>query len=114
MRYVFVSQTFSGISFSIAVNTETSVFRSVIGRKCAGKNDGPNGALKVRTWRVNNLFKQYSRPAGIPDIRHSKASDGINATFYRKIRTPHGEGAIKHTRFSPTNLSSTQIMRCPM
>ena len=53
----------------------------VIGRKCAGKNDGPNGALKVRTWRVNNLFKQYSRPAGIPDIRHSKASDGINATF---------------------------------
>ena len=31
VRYVFVSQTFSGISFSIAVNTEMSVFRSVIG-----------------------------------------------------------------------------------
>ena len=46
MRYVFVSQTFSGISFSIAVNTEMSVFRSVNGRKCHGKNDGSNAPSK--------------------------------------------------------------------
>ena len=42
VSYVTVNHTFSGISFSISLNTEMSVFRSVNGRKCDGKNDGSN------------------------------------------------------------------------
>ena len=38
VSYVSVNQTFSDISFSISLNTEMSVFRSVNGRKCDGKN----------------------------------------------------------------------------
>jgi hypothetical protein len=36
------SYTFSGVLFSIAVNTEMSALRSLSGRKCEGKNDGSN------------------------------------------------------------------------
>ena len=60
---IFVSQTFSGISFSIALNTEMSVFRSVIGRKCAGKNDGSNVPSK---YGHGGLIISSSNIPGVP------------------------------------------------
>jgi hypothetical protein len=40
VRSFSVGHTVSSVSFSIAMNTEMSVLRSVSGRKCNGKNDG--------------------------------------------------------------------------
>ena len=64
--------------------------------------------LHVKTWPIDNFFKQHSGLAGVPDIRNDESADRINTALHREIRTALGERRIKHTVFAHKSVIDTK------
>ena len=62
---------------------------------------------EIRTWRVDNLFKQNSRRAGVSGVRNNKVADSINVALHWNIRAAFGERGIKHTIFADESVIDT-------